>query len=283
MPQCPISEPVLWKMNRPHIIRVTKQPKASYSGMKTRLALRIDDPCSQKWSEMTPTEKGRFCDSCQKKVFDVTTLTDNEILQMAKEHPHGFCGQFRKDQLNRAIIETQFKNKSRLNAFVAGVFVALGAGTASAQSAPSHTVQTQVIDKDHPTGPVCVRDTTPSAGKDVEVTVIVHADSLTGNTLQSAQVTLSGTTISAYTDSTGKAVLTIPAAQVSDSMTFTVGYIGYASKDIVVSAAKASETVVAVLTEQIWIIYGGAVAYDWEEEIKPVKEEKKKSIFRKNK
>jgi hypothetical protein len=250
--------------------------------MKTRLALRIDDPCSQKWSEMTPTEKGRFCDSCQKKVFDVTTLTDNELLQMAKENPHGFCGQFRKDQLNRAIIETQFKNKSRLNAFVAGVFVALGAGTASAQSAPSHTVQTQVIDEKHPTGPVCIRDTKNDTIADVQVTVIVHADSITGSRLLSAQVRLEGTNIFAYTDSTGKAVLTIPGAQVTDSMSVRVGYIGYADVLVAVSPTQTTPAMEVALTEHEWMMLGGAVAYDWEE-IQPVKEEKKKSIFRKNK
>lgn len=250
--------------------------------MKTRLALRINDPCSQKWSEMTPTEKGRFCDSCQKKVFDVTTLTDNELLQMAKENPHGFCGQFRKDQLNRAIIETQFKSKSRLNAFVAGVFVALGAGTTSAQSAPSHTVQTQVIDENHRTGPVCVRETPKDSLSDVQLTVIVYADSITGSLLQTARVTLEGTDIFAYTDSTGKAVLTIPGAQVTDSMSIRVGYIGYVDKVVAVSPTQTLPAMEVALDEHEWMMLGGAVAYDynWEE---PKKEEKKKSIFRKNK
>ncbi len=260
----------------------------------TRVALRIDEPCSQKWSEMTPTEKarpdenpfgrGRFCDSCQKKVFDVTTLTDNELLQMAKDNPHGFCGQFRKDQLNRAIIETQFKNKSRLNAFVAGVFVALGAGTASAQSAPSHTVQTQVIDEKHPTGAVCVRDTTNAGLSDVQLTVIVHADSLTGALLQTAQVSLEGTGIFAYTDSTGKAVLTIPGAQVTDSMSIRVGYIGYADVLVAVSPSQTLPAMEVALVEHEWMMLGGAVAYDYEwVEPKKEEEEKKKSIFRKNK
>jgi len=249
--------------------------------MKTRLALRIDDPCSQKWSEMTPSEKSRFCDSCQKKVFDVTTFSDNELIQMARQNPQGFCGQFRKDQLNRAVIETQFKNKSRLNAFVAGVFVALGAGTASAQSAPSHTAQTQVIDEKHPTGPVCIRETPKDTESDQELIVIVHADSLSGSLLQSARVTLDGTSIFAYTDSTGKAVLTIPAGNPLDSMSLSirVGYIGYADVIVPVSPSRTTPTMEVVLEEQEWIILGGKVAYDYLPE-EPKKEVEKKSVCR---
>ncbi len=249
--------------------------------MKNRLALRIDNPCSEKWSEMTPNERGRHCASCQKTVFDITTLTDNEILQMVKEHPDGFCGQLRDDQLNRVIIPTQLKgDKWKLNTLVTGALMALGATASSAQSAPTHTVQTQVIDEHHPTGPVCIRETPKDSLSDVQVTVTVHADSLTGEPLRSARVTLQGTDIFAYTDSTGTAVLTIPGSHINDSMSLFVGYLGYVGKSIPISSSPNSLAVDVVLNEQIHVIYGGVVAYVHEPG-EPKKVEEKKKIFRK--
>lgn len=52
---------------------------------------------------MTPGEKGRFCDSCQKKVHDFTASPDREIVAAIAKDSR-LCGRFRGDQLNRELI-----------------------------------------------------------------------------------------------------------------------------------------------------------------------------------
>ncbi len=64
--------------------------------------LHIHEPCSEDWDGMTPNEKGRFCNNCQKTVFDFTTATDNDIIKhIEKMKGNMFCGQFEEGQLNR--------------------------------------------------------------------------------------------------------------------------------------------------------------------------------------
>ena len=39
----------------------------------------IPTPCKEGWQNMAPTEKGAFCNSCQKEVIDFTQKTPAEI------------------------------------------------------------------------------------------------------------------------------------------------------------------------------------------------------------
>jgi hypothetical protein len=50
---------------------------------------------------MTPVDKGRFCDSCAKKVVDFSILTDKEINERVRNASGNMCGRFRKDQLDK--------------------------------------------------------------------------------------------------------------------------------------------------------------------------------------
>ena len=36
--------------------------------------IEIPKPCHESWAEMTPTEQGQFCSSCQKCVTDFTSM-----------------------------------------------------------------------------------------------------------------------------------------------------------------------------------------------------------------
>ncbi len=72
--------------------------------------ITVPTPCHEKWSEMTPTEKGRFCSACQKNVRDFTLSSDREIASYLSENTN-VCGRFRDDQLNREIFVSQDKSK----------------------------------------------------------------------------------------------------------------------------------------------------------------------------
>lgn len=53
---------------------------------------------------MTPTEKGRHCQSCQKEVVDFTAMSDQQILDLFSKNKYGLCGRFRTDQLDRQML-----------------------------------------------------------------------------------------------------------------------------------------------------------------------------------
>src|SRR6185295_12964002 len=70
--------------------------------MAKKLQLQIPTPCHENWENMTPTEKGRFCASCQKQVVDFSNKSDRDIAMFFKKPSTGsVCGRFMEDQLNR--------------------------------------------------------------------------------------------------------------------------------------------------------------------------------------
>src|SRR5690606_2528919 len=107
--------------------------------MRKPIQISIPQPCHEKWDEMTPTDKGRFCAACQKNVIDFTKASDREIVQLIKSNKN-LCGRFSPSQLSRDLIVP--KEKSTVwTAIAAGVlgFISLGSHKATAQE----TVKTE--------------------------------------------------------------------------------------------------------------------------------------------
>jgi hypothetical protein len=51
-----------------------------------RTHLPIANPCHEDWDAMHPVERGRFCDSCDKSVFDLSSMTEAEASETLREH-----------------------------------------------------------------------------------------------------------------------------------------------------------------------------------------------------
>ena len=62
----------------------------------------IPNPCSEDWSKMTPTEKGAFCDKCQKEVRDYTTESLDVVKSEYESKVHSCIKiqQHKLDELN---------------------------------------------------------------------------------------------------------------------------------------------------------------------------------------
>jgi hypothetical protein len=106
--------------------------------MIRKATISISEPCHENWQNMSPTDKGRFCDACQKNVIDFTRISDREIL--AKINSGGkLCGRFLPSQLDREIITPKEKSPIWI---LASALAFLGlAQNAYSQEKPS-TVQT---------------------------------------------------------------------------------------------------------------------------------------------
>jgi hypothetical protein len=72
-----------------------------------KIHLSIRRPCYEDWDAMTPSDKGRFCASCQKAVVDFTSMSDRQLVEFFKKPPSAVCGRVYNDQLNRDIIMTK--------------------------------------------------------------------------------------------------------------------------------------------------------------------------------
>src|SRR5690348_11399421 len=70
--------------------------------MAKRIQLSVENPCHENWENMSPSQKGRFCGSCQKQVVDFTNMTDAQVAAFFKKPATGsVCGRFMQDQLER--------------------------------------------------------------------------------------------------------------------------------------------------------------------------------------
>lgn len=86
--------------------------------MSKHIQVQVPDPCHENWSQMTDTDKGRFCLSCSKEVIDFSMMTDQEILNHISKAAGGVCGRFNKEQLNRDMIMERKKRYSWYKYFV---------------------------------------------------------------------------------------------------------------------------------------------------------------------
>lgn len=55
--------------------------------------------CTQDWGAMEINAEGRFCDTCQKPVYDLTDKNVAYFVRIMQENDHNVCGRFTTDQL----------------------------------------------------------------------------------------------------------------------------------------------------------------------------------------
>lgn len=79
--------------------------------MKTKL-LRLNKPCDEKWENMTPNERGSFCDSCSKNVIDFTRLSQLEISEIMKKSDGNICARVTSTQLRTPLFNLEPERKS---------------------------------------------------------------------------------------------------------------------------------------------------------------------------
>lgn len=108
--------------------------------MRKKINISIPQPCHENWEGMSPVEKGKFCSSCQKKVFDFTKASDKEIIDIL-QNEDATCGRFTLSQLNRNLYTNQQKSSYWLiaSATILG-FLGLGNQSSYAQ-VKNETVQ----------------------------------------------------------------------------------------------------------------------------------------------
>lgn len=93
--------------------------------------INIPEPCSENWNEMTPTQKGAFCQKCALEVNDFTNKSGNEIRAiLAQNIGSRVCGRIENVQL--AELNTDFEawkinsGRSYQRAWIFTLFVVFG-------------------------------------------------------------------------------------------------------------------------------------------------------------
>ena len=81
--------------------------------------INIPEPCSENWNEMSPTEKGAFCQKCAIDVYDFTNKSGDEIRDILTLNIGGrVCGRIEPrqlDELNADFLAWKMNNKQSFN------------------------------------------------------------------------------------------------------------------------------------------------------------------------
>ena len=212
--------------------------------MREPVKLRIPQPCHEKWAEMEPDEKGRFCLSCQKTVVDFSTMTDRQVLEYFSNYTGNTCGRFSSDQLNRDIAVGVQKPtlwyKYVLSLFVPAMMLANKAMTQGriALQRPVQTTSPARVVKD--SVPVCVKPTpepdfrTMSGvmGAVAEIRVITIEGKVVdedGTPIPFARISIKGTDKVTKTDVDGKFSIWPSSMK---KVTLEIGAVGFQLKEV---------------------------------------------------
>ena len=106
-----------------------------------KFQIKIPEPCHKNWQEMSSSQKGRFCASCQKEVIDFTRISSVEIARKVKDEKH-VCGRFTKAQLEKQYASSSSSGLNRLG-FSLGL-VSIIAVTQPSFAQEKHLIQKQV-------------------------------------------------------------------------------------------------------------------------------------------
>lgn len=88
--------------------------------------ITIPKPCKEDWEQMTQTEKGKHCASCNKVVIDFTKMSNDEIISiLLKNKGNKVCGNFYNTQIDKPVKYISLKRQSKWPAIAA----MLAAGT----------------------------------------------------------------------------------------------------------------------------------------------------------
>jgi len=117
-------------------------------------AISLSFKCDQDWDAMTISAGGRFCDTCQKKVYDFTDENTAYFIKIMHENDQRVCGRFNSDHV--ALLQSTTIPPWRKWAMAAMVFIGfnISAQKAKSQERIMGKVALNVAEQDCETYPV---------------------------------------------------------------------------------------------------------------------------------
>src|SRR5690349_9327885 len=94
-------------------------------------SVRVKEPCSENWDEMTGNDKVRFCSHCSKSVNNISEMTPRKVAKLVMRSNGNLCIRYRVDPVtNGPIFSPQLVKIAGRAGLAAGV---LGASITLAQ------------------------------------------------------------------------------------------------------------------------------------------------------
>jgi len=222
--------------------------------MKTNFTLSVPTPCHENWAEFIPTQKGRFCGSCQKEVIDFTRWSEEQIKQYFIYHTSLTCGRFALQQLKPYTSTTASKPHARWAACIAFLLLLINRPS-EAQPSTQQTLQEQVDKKQVGTQPTDFLIYTTLTG------TVRSVDD--GYPLPGVNVIRKGTMQGTITDADGKFKFEISHPKQTETLVFS--FIGMTTLELEVPIQSTTKDIVALMKYDVvglseLVVVGGVVS-----------------------
>lgn len=220
-----------------------------------KYAITIPEPCTENWNNMTPTEKGMFCNQCSKEVINFTNYSNYGLAKLLDSNEK-VCGRFKQEQLNKEFSSLQSKN-----VFSSGL--AFGVVSLLSLCTP---VQSQNI---KPTIEILEQNILTVG--EVAIAEIPETTTITGTIqdgeypLPGANITLKGSDNGVQTDFDGNFSIKVLTNNTNTAYTLVVSYIGFFDKEIIINNYKKDINI--VMTENDEMMLGEIIVIEYKENV----------------
>ncbi|WP_405399225.1 carboxypeptidase-like regulatory domain-containing protein [Maribacter sp. Asnod2-G09] len=224
--------------------------------MKSTLTIDVKEPCKEKFSNFSKTEKGGFCQSCEKEVIDFTNFSDNELINYLSSGNKKACGMFKASQLKTYETNSiHSMTNSMLHKGIAMMSFSLLALCAT-------EVKGQETASVEPT----IELVSSLEGVVGKVQVVQEKYTLTGTIVDEANaplpgvnVVLKGTTVGTQTDFDGK--FEFPQ-QLAENDILVLSFIGYETKTYKVAANGNSNIDINITFDEYDMVLMGDIVIE---------------------
>jgi len=190
-----------------------------------KYTIKIPEPCHEDWSKMTPTEKGKFCASCKKEVFDFTNYSDYELVRKLDRN-ESICGRFKETQLNKEIKSLKRRNHTKVG--LAASFMALfSVSTPFFSQEGVHEIEVRDSISDN------LNAVAKNRNDFITIKGVVFDD--VGG-LPGASIIIKGKMIGTETDFDGNFSIEIPKESFKEEVVLTFSFVGMKTKEIIINS-----------------------------------------------
>jgi CarboxypepD_reg-like domain len=225
------------------------------------LMLSIPNPCSENWNNMTPQEKGRFCDTCQKCVVDFTAMTDAAVLDYFNKNNGKICGRFDKRQLDRVLIINDKRFQKRFNIAASLLLLSsLGFGNTVKNDAISPLKVLQFDTQKRVAKKPLLQPNEPTL-TDSFITLKGNIYTFQNNQKESipgVYLTIKNFNLSSQSDVDGNFIITIPTLALENGA-LIVQYIGFKTVELPLSKLNLKENILIELKEDDMSLSGDII------------------------
>ncbi len=198
--------------------------------MKNQFRLEIKKPCGENFRNFSPTQKGGFCNSCEKEVIDFTGMSSKEIINYFKSNDNKkTCGRFSDYQLTTYTENQNTKKHHLLKSIGLACLSFFTLSTVTAQETKPKTEQLEQQNKNS----VDVKN----SKKEIIVKGKITDED---GPLPGASILLQGTSVGTESDFDGNFEFPKPL-QKGDVLIFS--FVGLESKKVVITNKNSAESI----------------------------------------